>query len=292
MRCSNQPSDVSVVGRKCETCGKTAVYNFADEKGKKGEGARFCKKHALPDMVNIVSKRCKKCSKIPCFNKPGEKTGLYCRDHAEEGMVDVTNRQCAKDGCTTSPTFNVPGEKIGKFCVEHASPEMENVTAKRCLKCSKQARFNKPECTNGLYCAEHSETGMIDVLCKRCAAEGCPKQPTYNWAGSRPQYCIRHATKGRTLVPMLPSEAWYESAINDDWTIHDKLEEQDAAMFSTSFAHFKWTKLKSIGFYILIVLLFVAAVVVVIVLRRRHRISFDMPTFFKHMKAMFSGIKT
>ena len=197
------PDMVNVVGRKCETCGKTAVYNFADEKGKGGEGARFCKKHALPDMVNIVSKTCKKCKKIPCFNKPGEKGGLYCKDHAEVGMVDVTNRQCAHTDCTTSPTFNISGERTGKFCASHALPGMENVTAKRCLKCSKQARFNKPESTNGLYCAQHSEEGMIDVLCKRCAAEGCPTQPTYNWPGQRPVYCASHAATGMIDVKSL-----------------------------------------------------------------------------------------
>lgn len=96
------------------------------------------------------------------------------------------------------------------------------------------------------------------------------------------------------LYPKLieqPGEAWYDSAINDNWTIHDKLElSQDAAIFPTTLGH--WTKLKTAVYYILIVMLFVAAVTFVVVTRRTsNRTAFDMPTFLKHMKAMFSGIK-
>ena len=59
---------------------------------------------------------------------------------------------------------------------------------------------------------------MIDVLCKRCAAEGCPKQPTYNWAGSRPQYCIRHATKGMADCKSLMCSTCEEVQATFNWT--------------------------------------------------------------------------
>ena len=51
------------------------------------------------------------CTTRPSFNKPGEKTGIFCSKHKKEGMVDITHKTCQHEGCTTRPTFNKPGEK-------------------------------------------------------------------------------------------------------------------------------------------------------------------------------------
>lgn len=90
-----------------------------------------------------------------------------------------------------------------------------------------------------------------------------------------------------------PGRAWFDDARNYKSTIYQKLQQQKTApmLSSSSFARAKWARLKSAGFYILIAMIFAAAFALVVAFQRSARTSVDVPSFLKHMKAMFSGIK-
>ena len=67
-----------------------------------------------------VGRRCKEpeCSMRPCYNMPGDKLGVYCKEHKKCDMVDVNNPRCKVRKCSRVPSVNKPGEKRGLHCKE------------------------------------------------------------------------------------------------------------------------------------------------------------------------------
>src|SRR5438477_83905 len=57
---------------------------------------RFCKKHALDNMVNIKTKKCENhgCFTIPHYNYPKIKKARFCKRHALNGMIITSYKEC------------------------------------------------------------------------------------------------------------------------------------------------------------------------------------------------------
>ena len=158
------------------------------------------------------------CTTQPTFNKPGEKTAIFCSKHKKDGMVNVKFKTCQHEGCTTGPTFNKPGEKIAIFCSKHKKEGMVDITHKTCQHegCTTQPTFNKPGEKIAIFCSKHKKDGMINVISKTCNNEWCNIQVTEKFEG----YCLycyvnmfpekpitrNYKTKERAVVEFIKSE--------------------------------------------------------------------------------------
>ena len=169
----------------CKECNKRASFNY------KGKPAKYCKVHALKDMINVNNKICLECDKRALYNIKG-KPAEYCCDHKKQNMINVVSKRCLE--CNKRPSYNYEGMKKSIYCKEHKKDGMIIVRSKKCLECNKQPMFNKPGEKRGLYCGEHKKQDMIDVVNKKCIK--CSKQPTYNYKNETSAlYCKEHSLK-------------------------------------------------------------------------------------------------
>lgn len=76
---------------------------------------------------------------------------------------------------------------------------MVDVSSRVCLHegCRKNPSFNFAGTKKGMYCSGHRLDGMIDVKTRQCSYEGCHIFPTFNFEGSKPgKFCSRHKIPG------------------------------------------------------------------------------------------------
>jgi len=59
--------------------------------------------------------------------------------------------------------------------------------------CPKQPTYNFSGVRGAIFCAGHARDGMVDVRNKRCKYPGCHKQPSRGVLGAPSQYCRGHA---------------------------------------------------------------------------------------------------
>jgi Holliday junction resolvase len=130
--------------------------------------------------------------KSACFNFPGNKGGVFCKNHKRDGMEDVINKRCEYEGCKKRPNFGLLGGKA-THCVIHKSPDMENIIDKQCEQpsCKKRPNFGLPG-GSATHCADHKSDNMENVKCRRCEQHGCKKQPHFGLPGGPPTHCFDH----------------------------------------------------------------------------------------------------
>jgi len=218
---------VNVVSIRCESCTKSANYNYFNELTPK-----YCYEHKLPGMVNINKNTCLEpdCNKSPTYNYEGIKTPIYCVNHKLPNMIS-THKKCVE--CNTRPCFGLPvdrkmthcskhklegminfNEKICKvdnccniayygngnktYCSEHKSDNMKlnkNNTKRervKCLNtgCNKSPTFGDPKYKTVSYCASHKLEGMVSLSKKSCLQ--CKNKPLFGYPTGKALYCSDH----------------------------------------------------------------------------------------------------
>lgn len=170
-------------------CTIGASYNY------KGQKRKYCKIHALPDMIIILTDNCKECNIKARFNFTNEIKGLYCSNHALEGMIDVISIKCLEKNCNIQAIYNLPNEKNALYCKKHALSDMINIKDKKCLQedCNKIPCFNFPNEKTGIFCKKHAFSDMINVKNKKCLQENCNITPCFNYHNEKiGVYCRNH----------------------------------------------------------------------------------------------------
>ena len=138
------------------------------------------------------------CNTVPSYNKPSEKSPIYCLQHKSPDMINVRPRHkpmCIYTNCTTTPLFNYKGEKKALYCAKHKKIDMIDVLSKYCSHeaCNTKPIFNTIGEKVPLYCATHKKDGMIDVIHKMCEEPDCKKLPCYANQGEKyGKYCAKH----------------------------------------------------------------------------------------------------
>ena len=84
------------------------------------------------------------------------------------------------------------------FLVRHTVYRM--VKPLLCQSCRTQASFNFVG-SKPAYCKKHAEDGMVNVRNRRCLHDSCSKYPCYNFKGSTPaMYCKSHSQDGMVNI--------------------------------------------------------------------------------------------
>jgi hypothetical protein len=76
---------------------------------------------------------------------------------------------------------------------------MVDVSSRVCLHegCRKNPSFNFVGTKKGMYCSGHRLDGMIDVKTRQCSHDGCNIFPTFNFEGCKPgKFCSKHKMLG------------------------------------------------------------------------------------------------
>ena len=170
-------------------CDKRALYNYEDAKG-----CRYCKNHALDNMVN---KNYNICSVDGCKKRASYKNlekKHFCGEHkvlnGESKIVNTNHKKCIK--CKKSrPSFNYKDKNIPTHCNICKLDGMEDVYHKKCIKCNnKQSLYNYENETIGIYCFGCKLDGMINVITKKCI-KCCLKIPSFNYKNEKTSiYCF------------------------------------------------------------------------------------------------------
>jgi len=84
--------------------------------------------------------------------------------------------------------------------------EARKVKYKRCEKCDKKAYYNIPGSRSPRFCGIHREPDLVNVVCTKCIADGCMKQPCFNFEGKIPKVCADHKEDGMVNLRERPCE--------------------------------------------------------------------------------------
>lgn len=232
-KCKNADM-INVNVRRCKDCGVGATFGKAGSKR-----PEYCRVHAPSEYVDVRNRKCLDCAKkSPVFNRPGEKSGLYCKDCASQyaDMVDVKNPQCQVSECTKQPAYGYEGTTRATHCSPHRLPGMVNLKDKPCQhalchklaiygfdglrvyckdhkepgmaligkllcdKCDKIALFNFEGEPCPVRCGDHRDEGMENIVLKKCNAPDCKKGCNFGYAGGKPEFCKLHRLPGQMDV--------------------------------------------------------------------------------------------
>ena len=120
---------INIYYDKCifEDCNEYAWYNYEGEVKRK-----FCKNHALENMILINLRLCEFCNKVPIYGYIEDKKRIRCTDHKDENMIDLVHGNCIYENCLKRAYFNFDKEKNPLYCSEHKIDGMININHKLC----------------------------------------------------------------------------------------------------------------------------------------------------------------
>jgi hypothetical protein len=136
-------------------------------------------------------------------------------DHIPKGLVHVPNTSvdeanvvhrgghphCKAQGCTKNPSYGFSGCEP-EFCFTHKTPTMVNLhpgaasTASSACGRQGQGRNHVPKGLTHIpnTHADDEKKVVHTGSHPHCKAQGCAKNPSYDFSGCEPEYCYTHKT--------------------------------------------------------------------------------------------------